>query len=82
MTTLAQVAPATVATAETVVVERIEVTPLLREQQVAAILNVAIKTLQKWRYEKTGPAYVKFGTVVRYELEALQSYIKERTQQP
>lgn len=82
MTTLSQLAPAKVATPETVVVERIEVTPLLRERQAAQILNVSPKTLQKWRYEKTGPKYFKDEHTVRYSLEALQEYIKERTQQP
>lgn len=83
MPTLSQLAPEKVATPETVVVERIEVTPLLREEQVAVILNVAVKTLQKWRYERkqSGPPYFKIeGHLVRYALADLQQYIAGKKQ--
>lgn len=81
MTTLSQLQPAKVATAETVVVEGIVVTPLLRETEAARILNVAPKTLQKWRYEKSaGPKWFKDGHIVRYELADLQEYIEEKKQ--
>ena len=49
---------------------------LLNEHQVAKILNISVRTLQKWRHEsKKNLPYVKIGKLVRYRIEDIQKYI-------
>ena len=45
------------------------------EREASAILRVAVSTLQTWRSANTGPAYLKFGTRVRYSRTDLDAYI-------
>ncbi len=51
-------------------------TPLLNEKEAAEYLNLAVKTLQYWRVAGGGPAFIKMGRLVRYELSTLTSYIE------
>jgi hypothetical protein len=57
---------------------------LLTGPQAAAYLNVPLKTLERWRYERTGPDFVKLGngkrSAVRYRKNALEEYIRRNTQ--
>jgi predicted DNA-binding transcriptional regulator AlpA len=48
----------------------------LNEKQVAEILGISVKTLQRWRLFGEGPAWKKFGAAVRYPVAALQAYIE------
>ena len=52
---------------------------LLNEEQAAQRLNVAVKTLQKWRGVGGGPRFVKLGRCVRYSAADLEDYITTRT---
>ena len=49
------------------------------EKEAAAYLNVSPRTLQAWRLRGGGPAYVKLGNAVRYDRDALDRFITERT---
>ena len=50
-------------------------TPMLNEQEAAAILGLSRRTLQAWRRLGKGPKYKKLGErAVRYELETLQAF--------
>lgn len=40
---------------------------LMAPTEVAQMLAVAPKTLERWRYEKVGPPYLKLGNTVRYK---------------
>ncbi len=51
-------------------------TPLLNEKEAAEYLNIAVKTLQYWRVAGGGPAFIKMGRLVRYELSTLSAYIE------
>lgn len=55
--------------------------PLLKEDQAAIVLTVAVKTLQHWRATGSGPAFVKLGTglraPVRYRKSALIKFLSD-----
>lgn len=38
----------------------------LTETEVAERTQISLKTLRRWRLERRGPAYRKFGSLVRY----------------
>lgn len=38
----------------------------LTETEVAERTQISLKTLRRWRIERRGPAYRKFGSLVRY----------------
>ena len=48
---------------------------LLKETEVAAVLNLEVSTLRRWRWAGKGPVFRKFGAAVRYDAEDLQSFI-------
>lgn len=48
----------------------------LDENRAAAILGVAVQTLRNWRHLRKGPAYVKMGRSVRYQIVDLESYLQ------
>ena len=52
--------------------------PLLKEGEVAQILNLEVATLRRWRWSGRGPRYVKLGGAVRYDPTVLRSYLAER----
>ena len=49
--------------------------PLLKERDVAAVLNIKIVTLRRWRWEGRGPRFVKVGAAVRYDPSDIESFI-------
>lgn len=50
-------------------------TPMLNEQEAAALLGLSRRTMQEWRRLGKGPKYKKLGErAVRYELETLQAF--------
>jgi predicted DNA-binding transcriptional regulator AlpA len=57
----------------------LETDNLLNERQAAQRLNVAAKTLQKWREVGDGPKFVKLGRCVRYAEHALEAFIAAHT---
>lgn len=56
--------------------------PLLTEKEVSNRLRLAEQTLRNWRFNGTGPAYIKLGRAVRYRQEDIESYAKEATVRP
>ena len=52
---------------------------LLTEDAAARILNVSPRTLQAWRMEKRGPAFVRVGRSVRYRRRDLVEWIERNT---
>ena len=50
---------------------------LVTETQAAEYLGLSTKTLQSWRWRKTGPPYVKLGGAVRYRPEDLEAWLQE-----
>lgn len=57
-------------------------TNLMNEKQAAAFLGVAVRTMQWWRANSKGPAYVKVGRPVRYRMEDLNVYINANKVEP
>lgn len=50
--------------------------PLLTTEQAAACLGTTKRTLEAWRYEGGGPAFVKLGRrLVRYRPRDLEAFI-------
>ncbi|TWA69762.1 AlpA family transcriptional regulator [Azospirillum baldaniorum] len=57
--------------------------PMLNEEEAAALLNLAPKTLTRWRWKGVGPAFVKVGArAVRYREEDLQAFLEAGRQSP
>ena len=46
----------------------------LTEVEVAERTQISLKTLRRWRLERRGPAYRKFGSLVRYGEEELRQW--------
>ena len=55
---------------------------LLSKEEAAEILGQDTKTLDNWRYNGTGPAYVKLPKKVMYSPAALEAFIATCTVQP
>ena len=51
--------------------------PLLKEHDVAAVLNVKVVTLRRWRWAGRGPRFVKIGAAVRYDPSDVESFIAQ-----
>jgi excisionase family DNA binding protein len=48
---------------------------LMTENEVSKRLNVSLASLRRWRLTKRGPAFVKVGSLVRYEPEELEAWL-------
>lgn len=48
---------------------------LLTETDVSKRLRVSLACLRRWRLEKRGPEYLKVGSLVRYDPEALTAWV-------
>jgi len=49
---------------------------VLNEKSTAEYLSVSVKTLQMWRHQRRGPAYLKISRAVRYRVEDLDAYLR------
>ena len=49
--------------------------PLLNTAQAAKILGVSVAWLARKRWEGGGPAFIRYGRAVRYEIQALRDWI-------
>ncbi len=49
---------------------------LLKETEAAAILNMEVTTLRRWRWAGKGPVFRKFGAAVRYDPADLEAFIE------
>lgn len=52
---------------------------LLTPDEVAKILAISKRTLQDWRHDRRGPAYVTVEGQVRYRRTAVEAYIVQNT---
>jgi hypothetical protein len=50
----------------------------LNQEQLARRWNVSGRTLERWRWRKEGPSYLKVGGRVRYRLDDIESYESRR----
>lgn len=48
---------------------------LLKEGEVAEVLNVQVATLRRWRWSGDGPRFIKLGAAVRYDPQELKAYL-------
>jgi hypothetical protein len=54
----------------------------LPEPEAAGSLHKTPRTLQSWRQQGIGPAYVKIGKTVFYERSALLAWVKAQQREP
>lgn len=47
----------------------------LTEKELAAELNVSIRTLQDWRQRGCGPSFLKLGKAVRYPSDSVDAFV-------
>jgi excisionase family DNA binding protein len=52
--------------------------PLIDVQQLAAYLDVPVKTLYAWRYRREGPPAFRVGRHLRYRRSDIQRWIQQR----
>lgn len=55
---------------------------LLTPAQTSKILNVPVKTLERWRGERTNLPYVHVGRGVRYRESDIIAWVERNTIQP
>lgn len=56
--------------------------PLLTPREAATWLRSTERTLERWRRQGTGPAFVRVGRHVAYRLEDLEAWVGRQTRQP
>ena len=49
---------------------------LIREAEAAALLDVEVATLRRWRWAGKGPIFRKIGAAVRYDRADLDAFIE------
>ena len=54
---------------------------LLSEKSLARKWGISYKTLQRWRWIKTGPAYIKIGGRIRYSTDSIKEYEEKNLHQ-
>lgn len=52
---------------------------VLRERDLAEHWQVSLRTLQRWRAEGMGPAYILIGGTIRYRMADVLDYEARRT---
>lgn len=55
---------------------------LLTEVQAADLLFLSVRTLQSWRCQNIGPAYVRAGRAIRYQRADLLAWIEANRVSP
>ncbi|GFO60943.1 hypothetical protein GMST_32680 [Geomonas silvestris] len=51
---------------------------LLTTEQVAALLQMRVSTIQQWRWRGIGPSYARLGRTIRYRRSDVEAYIARR----
>ena len=49
-----------------------------RPREAAHYLGVSVDTLESWRSQQRGPAFIKIGGRIHYEQSALDAYLELR----
>lgn len=55
---------------------------LLTSQQVADLLGLKKDTIEKWRRQRRGPAFVRLGGAIRYRQSAIRKFLDDQTVAP
>ena len=55
---------------------------IVGEKKAAVIMGLAVQTLRNWRHYGQGPAYLKLGKSVRYDLQDIEVYLQKRKIDP
>ena len=51
----------------------------LTEQEAAEYINMSVKTMRRWRFDRCGPNYAKIaGKSIRYPLLELQEWVDQQ----
>lgn len=59
--------------------DQIKPIELLTTEQTAEELGVKPATVEKWRYNNKGPAFIRIGGFVRYRPSAIEDYLQSQT---
>jgi hypothetical protein len=54
----------------------------LSQDELAAQLNIAVSTLERWRSEGFGPAYTRASRKPLYSIADVQQWLRDRKQKP
>jgi len=54
----------------------------LNQQELANRWRISPRTLQRWRWLKTGPAYLRIGGRIVYQLEDVQKFEANQRRMP
>ena len=49
---------------------------VVSEKEASRILAISVSALRKWRREQRGPAFIRYGRAIRYDLRALDRFVK------
>jgi excisionase family DNA binding protein len=52
--------------------------PYMNPEEAGKYLGVSLVTLQQWRYQGKGPAYMKIGGKVRYDRDDLDKWMRSQ----
>ena len=58
-----------------------EIQKLLTTKELAKYLGIGESTLLQYRFDGTGPAYIKLGHLVRYTISDVEAWLAKRTEQ-
>lgn len=58
-----------------------EIQKLLTTKELAKYLGIGESTLLQYRFDGTGPAYIKLGHLVRYRTSDVEAWLAKRTEQ-
>lgn len=58
-----------------------EIQKLLTTKELAKYLGIGESTLLQYRFDGTGPAYIKLGHLVRYKISDVEAWLAKRTEQ-
>jgi len=53
---------------------------LITTAEAATYLSLSPRTLENWRARQEGPPFVRMGTAVRYDTDALSQWIEKSAQ--
>jgi predicted DNA-binding transcriptional regulator AlpA len=48
---------------------------LIDQKEVSSIIGVATKTLERWRWQGTGPKFLKIGRLARYRYSDINEFV-------
>lgn len=55
---------------------------LFNDVKAAELLGLNVQTLRNWRFNGTGPAYIKIGRSVKYSEDDIKAYIETQRVEP